>query len=501
MVGMAPVTKADPWKQFEGEVIDGKLVLGEYLGGDDRQGVFLSKLDAAGTRKVAVKLLRDDPHVSKRRLQQWKFAEKLSHPHLIRIFSSGWTELRDQNMLYAVMEFADENLSQVIPHRALSADEAHELLQPAIKALAYLHREGFVHGHLKPSNFLAVDGTLRLSSDHLGRTGDQDPGKPDAYAPPEIDLEGFSPPGDAWSLGMTLAEAMTQRRPVWEGTAPEEPTLPDTIPQPLLDIARNCLRRNPRSRWKMADIEKYVRQASPETKIEKHDAPPGAPKRLIFVLSAILTVILAVVLFGPRIFNRAESAAVNIPPAEPTPTASTPGTPKQQPPPPQQKADPPPAQTVLVETKAAPPQPAPVIPAADKSGTPLAKAAAPVTPPPQPVTPPAVAENKPKPPEPAATTPAASDGSIQKVMPEVNAKARGSIHGRVRVTIRVRVDATGTVLSAEVQSEGPSKYFADAALQASRRWKFPSGDGTRVFDLQYIFQPHETSATPVKVGG
>ena len=74
---MAPVTQADPWKKFEGEVLDGKLLLQEYLDGDDRQGVFLSTLDSLGARKVAIKLIRDDPRVSKRRLQQWKFAEKL----------------------------------------------------------------------------------------------------------------------------------------------------------------------------------------------------------------------------------------------------------------------------------------------------------------------------------------------------------------------------------------------------------------------------------------
>jgi len=477
---MAPVTQADPWKKFEGEVLDGKLLLQEYLDGDDRQGVFLSTLDSPGARKVAIKLIRDDPRVSKRRLQQWKFGEKLSHPHLLKLFGSGRSEIRGEAMLYVVMEYADENLGQVIPHRTLNADEACEMLAPAVKALAYLHREGFIHGHLQPSNILAVDGTLRLSSDHLGRTGDQDEGKPGPYAPPEIDLEGFSPPGDVWSLGMTLAEALTQKRPVWEGTASEEPVLAGAIPQPLLEIARNCLRRNPRSRWKTADIEKRLGRTSSGSSveaIEKPARPAAPPKRLIFALSAVLTVVLAFVLFGPRIFSRVESPALNAAPSEPVPA------PKATPPAPavNRTPDPPPAPAVPVVDK----QP-------DKSPAPIASAK--VTPPPPP-------EPKPREPEPAPAATAPSTESIQKVMPDVNGKARASIHGRVRVTIRVHVDATGKVLDAEIQSQGPSKYFADAALQSSRRWKFPPGDATRAYDVQYIFERSETIAVPARVAG
>src|SRR5579864_2724735 len=164
---------AEVWKQFEGEVVDGNLLLQEYLGGGDSQGVFLTAFGEPEPRKAAIKLIREDPHGSKRRLQHWKLAEKLNHPHLMRVFASGRAELRGEGMLYVVMEHAEESLSEVIPHRALTAGEAREMLEPTLGALGYLHSEGFVHGHLKPSNILAVDGRLRISSDRLCRTGDQ----------------------------------------------------------------------------------------------------------------------------------------------------------------------------------------------------------------------------------------------------------------------------------------------------------------------------------------
>ncbi|HYL74977.1 MAG TPA: TonB family protein [Bryobacteraceae bacterium] len=470
---------AEVWKQFEGEVVDGKLLLQEYLGGDDSQGVFLTAFGEPEPRKAAIKLIREEPQGSKRRLQHWKLAEKLDHPHLMRLFASGRVELRGEAMLYVVMEHAEESLSEVIPHRALTAAEAREMLEPTLSALAYLHSEGFVHGHLKPSNILAVDGRLRISSDRLCRTGDQDPGKPDAYAPPEIDLEGFSPPGDVWSLGMTLAEALTQKRPAWEGTGPEEPVLPRTIPEPFLEMAKNCLKRNPRSRWRVADIEKRLRQGAAVAAQAKREERQGTPKRLIFALSAVLTVILALVLFGPKIFNRVESSD-GVPPEPPVTQ-----------PKPEQKA-------VAVRPE---PPPAPVEEKAPATPPATEPAAPPVTKPAAPPVVPAPVAVKPQESAPAGAGSASSSERIQKVMPEISSKARGSIQGRVRVTVRVKLDASGRVVEAKVQSAGPSRYFADAAVQAARKWKFPAGDGSRAWDLQFVFQRAETNVTPVRVGG
>ena len=48
------------------------------------------------------------------------------------------------NLLYVVMEHADEVLSQVLPYRPLTATEAYQMLEPTLEALAYLHSEGFV---------------------------------------------------------------------------------------------------------------------------------------------------------------------------------------------------------------------------------------------------------------------------------------------------------------------------------------------------------------------
>ena len=64
-------------------------------------------------------------------------------------------------------------------------------------------------------------------------------------------------------------------------------------------------------------------------------------------------------------------------------------------------------------------------------------------------------------------------------MPDVSTKALASIHGKFVVRVRVTVDAAGNVSDAAFDSEGPSQYFAKAALEAARQMEVPAGAGKR----------------------
>jgi TonB family protein len=82
------------------------------------------------------------------------------------------------------------------------------------------------------------------------------------------------------------------------------------------------------------------------------------------------------------------------------------------------------------------------------------------------------------------------DGVVQRVMPEVSPGARRSIQGKIKVRVRVDVDASGNVTGAGLESGGPSKYFSRVALEAARGWKFapaPAGSGPREWKLQFGF--------------
>jgi TonB family protein len=70
--------------------------------------------------------------------------------------------------------------------------------------------------------------------------------------------------------------------------------------------------------------------------------------------------------------------------------------------------------------------------------------------------------------------------SIQrKVLPVVSGKARSTIHGNVRINVRVQLNPDGTVSSVELAAPAPSQFFADLSLKAARQWQFapPSSSG------------------------
>jgi TonB family protein len=92
------------------------------------------------------------------------------------------------------------------------------------------------------------------------------------------------------------------------------------------------------------------------------------------------------------------------------------------------------------------------------------------------------AETPPPAKAPKSAVTASTRGEIlDQVLPEVSEKARGTIHGTVRVSVLLHVDAAGNVSEAKFDSPGPSQYFADLALKAARRWEFnpPEAAGGR----------------------
>jgi TonB family protein len=61
---------------------------------------------------------------------------------------------------------------------------------------------------------------------------------------------------------------------------------------------------------------------------------------------------------------------------------------------------------------------------------------------------------------------------IDEVLPDVPRIALNTIHGTIRVSIRVIVDQQGTVLAASTDDGGPSRYFERLAIEAAKKWTF-----------------------------
>jgi TonB family protein len=369
------------------------------------------------------------------------------------------------NLLYVVMECAQEDLSQILPQRALTQTEVRDMLAPVLDALGYLHTASFVHGHMKPANIMAVDDQLKISSDGLCRAGrsSASPSKSGAYDAPETSSGVATPAGDVWSLGMTMVESLTQRIPVWERIREEEPSLPDSLPAEFVDLARHCLHRDPIRRWSIADITRWLNPVASAKPQAQPDTPQPASssrkvaKRSYLLPVAAMALILVAMLAGPKLLTHHMEA-------QPTPAAT----------PTHSIAEPAPISASAGETK------------------PISSAVAP-----RPALP------KPAQPTKPHATGVVKGSVLEQSLPEISQKARDSIQGKVRVSVRVQVDSTGRVTGAAFDSAGPSKFFADRALQAAPRWKFvpPAADGRNVpseWVLHFDFSNSGTKVQPTQ---
>ncbi|MGH9539309.1 MAG: TonB family protein [Terriglobales bacterium] len=458
------------WKQWEGRVVNGSLPLRQYLGGSDRSAVFLTERRGREPQKAAIKLITVDPANTGKQLAQWELAAKLSHPHLLRLFETGSCQLDNVVLLYVVMEYAEENLAQILPQRPLTPVEARDLLEPALDALAFIHGKSLVHGRLKPSNIMAAQDQLKLSSDSLVRSGDPIGAlRPSPYDAPEMASGKITPASDSWSLGMTLMEALTQRLPTRDGMT--EP-MPETVPAPFMGIAHCCLRRDPQRRCAAADIAARLRSTSSSPlsssltqKPSTLRIPAAAAKWRYLLPIAVVVLAAAALLIGPKLINSHPEAqpATSVSPqtSSETSTASAAAPSSDRPKAPTKlesassTAAKPSARRIGSVTRSAPvaAQPVDQIPSQSASVKSIP------------------AESIP-PADEAPGTAAVSGEVLQQTMPAVSKSARDTIHGTIRVRVKVQVDRAGNVQNASFVSPGPSKYFASKAIEAAQQWKF-----------------------------
>jgi TonB family protein len=254
----------EDWTKWEGLLIDGAFPLRRFLGKSDHSVVFLTAHSALNLPDAAIKLVPADPVLAEAQLSCWTIAGALSHPHLIRIFGSGRCRLGGHPFLYVVMEYADQTLAQLLPHRALTPEEARELLLPTLDALAFLHGKNLVQGQLKPQNVLVVDDQVKLASDTVRPAGDSAAAiaEPSVYDAPEAKDGRISAAGDVWALGVTIVEAMTQRPPAWPDARREIVSLPAALPPLFADIARRCLSRYPAGRPSITGLVAQIKRAA-----------------------------------------------------------------------------------------------------------------------------------------------------------------------------------------------------------------------------------------------
>ncbi|MGB8691332.1 MAG: serine/threonine-protein kinase [Microcoleus sp.] len=259
------------WRKLQGETINNQYHLQEYLGCGGYGAVYKADevIRNRLIREIAIKLIapEEDETKAEKQLIELTAAVNLQHENLIRSYTAGPCEIKDDEYLFIVMEIATTTLEKQRKTGLIPPAEAREIVKATAAALNYLHNSNprKVHRDIKPANLLyAADkwklsdfGLLReISAKNSGRTSDRR--GTTLYVPPEA-YEGVVATGwDMWSLGIMTAEILTGTAPFTADTEAqlmkkimeEEPEIDwSKIPEPFTAIVRGCLKKERENRW------------------------------------------------------------------------------------------------------------------------------------------------------------------------------------------------------------------------------------------------------------
>ena len=236
-------------------------------------------------RDVALKILPDafarDPDRLARFTREAQTLASLNHPNIAQIH--GFEE--SGNVRALVMELVEgEDLSQRIARGAIPITEALSTAKQIAEALEAAHEQGVIHRDLKPANIkVREDGTVKVLDFGLAKAMEPTGARSSNVSQsPTITTPAMTQAGmilgtaaymspeqarglavdkrtDVWAFGCVLYEMLTGR-PAFPGTTahdvlarvierePEWSRLPVGLPPRLLEILRQCLEKDPKSR-------------------------------------------------------------------------------------------------------------------------------------------------------------------------------------------------------------------------------------------------------------
>jgi len=164
--------------------------------------------------RCVIKELRSDRRAHKRaraRLRaEGRLLLALQHPHIVRAYE---LVVRPDPVL--VLEtLQGETVSHLISGRTrrLEASEVAHLGLHLCSAISYIHRRGYLHIDLKPSNLIAECGQVKVIDFNLARQpgrARRGIGTPRYLAPEQALARRIGPPADLWGIGVVLYEGLT----------------------------------------------------------------------------------------------------------------------------------------------------------------------------------------------------------------------------------------------------------------------------------------------------
>ena len=257
----------------------GRYRLVRELGRGGQASVWLAEDERLG-RQVALKIVPRMPgagDLSPRFRREARATASLEHPNLCVLYEAGV----DDACAWIAMQYVEgETLGDWLERRESTPPTAEDVkvalgwLEKVARALHAAHAAGVVHRDIKPANLIVQEGgepvvldfgvaALDEEGPQLTQTGTT-LGTPAYMSPEQLRGEPVRPGVDVWSLGATLYEVCTGRRP-FDGPTREalvqqvlykEPTDPrrlsPAISNDLAAVLETALSKEPEGRYRTA---------------------------------------------------------------------------------------------------------------------------------------------------------------------------------------------------------------------------------------------------------
>lgn len=264
------------WPSLEGAILDGGYELKRTLERTADDAVFRVRVLGGAGLELIAKFHRAGPSQSAGQLALWELLRELPHRNLSAPLAAGRKSVDGRETVYVLLAIPDDRLSTVVGDRALTEEEAREVLRSAARALAHLHANGLAHGCVSPETILARGETIQLAGECVRKVNDAPPleiTKP-RYLAPECDTFQATEAADVWCLGATLFETLAQKP--YRADPKEAKAVIAGLPLALL--LRRCLVRDADKRATVAEVLAIL-EKGPSAALEIADEDEQEPEQ------------------------------------------------------------------------------------------------------------------------------------------------------------------------------------------------------------------------------
>jgi eukaryotic-like serine/threonine-protein kinase len=244
--------------------------------------------------KVLLPDLNSEHELAERFIVEIRTVAALEHPNIAQLR----TAFQFQNQLIMIMEFVEgSTLEKLAAESSLAVDRVLDYATQTLSALSFAHSHGVIHRDIKPANIMiTTHGQVKLMDFGIAKNADEmhltRPGMTIGsvyYMSPEQVRGGtVDARSDLYSLGITLYESLTGRKPFQADTsfsvlnahlneAPVPPIQVNPALSPELNrIILRALEKSPNDRFQTAQEFHDALKALVEPAVARAAAPPMA---------------------------------------------------------------------------------------------------------------------------------------------------------------------------------------------------------------------------------